>query len=82
MRIDDYPRQAVRQAVENLLLKMFIELDPSLYDSSNLFFDSNVLLKVQAPIFKRCPAHCIQRDDSQADGNYGSCCRLILKAKR
>ena len=64
MRIDDDPRQAVRQAIDNLLLKMFIELDPSLYDSLNLFFDSNVLLKVQAPIFERCPAQCIQRNDS------------------
>ena len=42
MRIDDYPRQAVRQAVDNWLLKMLIELDPSLYDSWNHLFDSNV----------------------------------------
>ena len=82
MGIDDCPREAVRQVIDSLLLKMFIELDPSLYDSWNHLFDSNVLQKVQAPVLKRCPAHCIQRDDSLADGDYGSRRRLILKAKR
>jgi hypothetical protein len=82
MRIDDYHRKAVRQGIDNWLLKMFIEVDPSLYDSWNHFLDSNVLQKVLAPVLERCPTHCIKRDDSLADGDAGSCCRLILKAKR
>jgi hypothetical protein len=48
VRIDDDLRQAVRQGIDIWLLKMLIELDPSLYDSWNHFLDSNVLLKVQS----------------------------------
>ena len=69
-----YLREAVRHAINNLMLKMFIELEPSLYDPSNLLFDSNVLSKVLAPIFERRPAQCIHRDDSLGDGDYGSRC--------
>ncbi len=72
--VDGYRREAVRHAINNLLLKMFIELEPSLFDPSNLLFDSNVLSKVLAPIFERRPAQCIHRDDSLGDGDYGSRC--------
>ncbi len=43
MGIDDCPREAVRQVIDSLLLNDLIELEPSLYDSPNLFFASNVL---------------------------------------